>query len=363
VCIICPTHGEFWQTPHDHLVGGCKLCGYVQGGLKTRLTQEDFIIKAESIHGNKYDYSKVEYVNHKTKACIICPIHGEFWQTPNRHLHGQGCPSCGIEKQHNHPNLYTTEEYKEKIRQIHGDKYILDKVEYYNLFTKHIITCPIHGDFEALPTSLLQGHGCAKCAFEKNSQARLHSIEWFKERAIEIHGDKYDYSQVEYKGFKRKVTIKCNKCGHIFQQTPNGHIGKQGGCPKCRFSKLEMEMEKCLQQLNIEYIIQYPIGRQRLDFYLPRYNIAIECQGEQHFRNKFFFSHDKTKNEENYYKSLERDWRKWTKCQELGMDVLYYTRGEFLHESVWNMGIYNKNNTFSSIDDIIKYINDVCQKG
>ena len=49
-------------------------------------------------HNNKYDYSKVEYVNSSTKVCIICPEHGEFWQTPHKHLSGQGCPKCGGKK-------------------------------------------------------------------------------------------------------------------------------------------------------------------------------------------------------------------------------------------------------------------------
>ena len=60
-----------------------------------QLTTDKFIKKAKTIHGNKYDYSKVKYVNNHTKVCIICPIHGEFWQTPMKHLIGRGCPKCG----------------------------------------------------------------------------------------------------------------------------------------------------------------------------------------------------------------------------------------------------------------------------
>ena len=60
-----------------------------------RLTKEEFIEKARQVHGDKYDYSKVEYKNNKTKICIVCPIHGEFWQRPNDHLNGRGCDKCG----------------------------------------------------------------------------------------------------------------------------------------------------------------------------------------------------------------------------------------------------------------------------
>ena len=99
VCIICPDHGEFWQTPKDHLTGrGCPRCAYYYKGQKKANTKEGFIEKATEIHGNKYDYSKVEYVNNRTKVCIICSDHGEFWQTPANHLRGQGCPSCGREE-------------------------------------------------------------------------------------------------------------------------------------------------------------------------------------------------------------------------------------------------------------------------
>lgn len=90
VCIICPDHGEFWQTPSDHLNGkGCPQCAG-----NVRCDKDTFIEKAKHIHNDRYDYSKVEYVNAHTKVCIICPEHGEFWQTPNNHLNGNGCPLC-----------------------------------------------------------------------------------------------------------------------------------------------------------------------------------------------------------------------------------------------------------------------------
>ena len=101
VCIICPEHGEFWQTPDCHMRRGqgCPVCRYINSTKKIRekqgLSTEDFVKKAIKIHGNKYDYSKVEYANNETKVCIICPEHGEFWQTPHHHIAGSGCPICG----------------------------------------------------------------------------------------------------------------------------------------------------------------------------------------------------------------------------------------------------------------------------
>lgn len=113
VCIICPKHGEFWQTPSGHLSGkGCPKC-YKESRSSTT---EEFINKAREIHGNKYDYSKVNYVNAYTKVCIICPKHGEFWQIPANHLNGHGCPNCqGATKQYKF-NLLQEFESKYELR-------------------------------------------------------------------------------------------------------------------------------------------------------------------------------------------------------------------------------------------------------
>ena len=101
VCIICPKHGEFWQEARQHLSGrGCPECKRKKCGSSQKSNIKDFINKAKEVHGNKYDYSKVEYKNSKTKVCIICPEHGEFWQRPYVHLLGQGCPKCGNKKKH-----------------------------------------------------------------------------------------------------------------------------------------------------------------------------------------------------------------------------------------------------------------------
>ena len=122
-----------------------------------KLTLESFLERAEKIHNNKYDYSKVEYVNAKTKVCIICPKHGEFWQTPDNHLKGKGCAYCANVKK------ITTEEFIERAREVHGDKYDYSSSVYVNNKTKIKIICPIHGEFELTPNAHLQGRGCKKC--------------------------------------------------------------------------------------------------------------------------------------------------------------------------------------------------------
>ena len=112
----------------------------------------NFIEKAKAVHGDKYDYSKVEYVKAKEKVCIICQEHGEFWQTPNNHLRGEGCPFCYGSKK------LTTEEFISKAKQIHGNKYDYSNVNYVNKYTKVCIICPEHGEFWQKPSNHLKGN-------------------------------------------------------------------------------------------------------------------------------------------------------------------------------------------------------------
>ena len=117
--------------------------------MSKKLTKEEFIEKAKKLHGDKYDYSKVEYIDYLTKVCIICPKHGEFWQTPSNHLNktkSKGCLKCGIENT-NYKNTYTKEEFIEKAKTIHGNKYDYSKVEYLKSNKKICIICPKHGEF------------------------------------------------------------------------------------------------------------------------------------------------------------------------------------------------------------------------
>jgi len=154
VKIICPEHGEFEQKPVVHVQGyGCAKCS---GNVK--LTTEEFIKKAKKVHGDRYDYSKVNYTNNRNKIIIICSEHGEFKQAPQKHLNGQNCPTCtGNVK-------LTTADFIRKAKEKHGDKYDYSKTEYKTQKFKVIIICPEHGEFEQNPSAHLYGHGgCPKC--------------------------------------------------------------------------------------------------------------------------------------------------------------------------------------------------------
>jgi len=245
--------------------------------MSRKLTTEEFIQKAHKVHGNKFDYSKVIYVNNHTKVCIICPLHGEFYQTPNHHLRERGCDKCGG------TFTLTTESFIEKSKQVHGNKYDYSKTIYKGCFEKVYIICPEHGEFWQAPHSHLRKQGCSKCVgLNKKSTDEFIII------SNKVHGDKYDYSKVVYINNHTKVCIICPKHGEFWQR-PQDHLNWHG-CPKCNYSKGELQIEKWLTEHSIKHIPQYKFdeckNKRKLafDFYLSDYNLCIEYDGEQHFK-------------------------------------------------------------------------------
>jgi hypothetical protein len=216
VKIICPEHGVFEQVASNHLSGGCVNCP------RKKSTTEKFIKKAIKLHGDKYDYSLVNYISAVDKVQIICAEHGVFEQVASTHLSGSGCVKCS-------KNVITKKQFIEKAREVHGDKYDYSLVDYINSSTKVKIICPEHGEFEHLPSPHLRGAtGCKKCSLYK----RTRTAEQFIEKAREVHGDKYDYSMVEYIRSSTKVKIICPQHGE-FEQTPRGHLCGGHGCNDC----------------------------------------------------------------------------------------------------------------------------------
>ena len=222
-------------------------------------------LKAREIHGWKYDYSKVDYKDSHTKVCIICPIHGKFWQKPDNHLNGWGCKKCGNISA-SHKTRKTTEE--------------------------------------------------------------------FIKRAKEVHGDKYDYSKVDYKNDRTKICIICHEKdkngkehGEFFQ-TPNNHY--KYGCYKCSESHLETDIARVLDNNNIIFEREKTFDWLKyednlyLDFYLPEYNVAIECQGIQHFVPTGFGCKNNQKIQEMFNKNKKRDSAKEKLCLEHNIKILYY---------------------------------------
>lgn len=226
VSIRCREHGDFQQTPNSHLHGsGCPKCGSLQ------LNTERFIAKAKEVHGDIYDYSQVVYTNNAAKVTIVCPTHGAFQQSASGHMRGNGCPKCAAAAKGEHLRARAAEDFVRAARAVHGDKYDYSKVVYETSHTKVEIVCPKHGGFLQVPNSHLNGSGCPKCGVaHRASKLRSMKAE-FVDKARAVHGDKYDYSAVDYYRALTKVEIVCPTHGS-FLQTPASHLSGYG-CVKC----------------------------------------------------------------------------------------------------------------------------------
>jgi len=168
VQIICPTHGEFWQTPSNHLYGfGCMGCCVSDRADRRRLSLEEFLKRAKEQHGDRYDYSEVEYNNRDSKITVVCPEHGPFKVRLAGHLGGVGCTLCDyLAGKNNGSTQITTEQFVEKARSVHGDLYAYENTVYSKSTNKVCITCDIHGDFWQLPNNHLRGMKCLRCVRE-----------------------------------------------------------------------------------------------------------------------------------------------------------------------------------------------------
>jgi len=196
------------------------------GKFSIKLTTEEFISKSNKVHGNKYDYSLVEYTGSKNKVVIVCPKHGEFTQQAGSHMKGIGCPKCGISRVKEKISL-SHEEFISRCKEVHGDVYDYSRSIYINNRTKVVIVCPKHGEFTQQAGSHMKGIGCPVCSGMKKL-----TTEEFISKANKVHGNKYDYSLVEYINNHTKVKIIC-PIHDEFNQTPNAHISQKQGCYHC----------------------------------------------------------------------------------------------------------------------------------
>jgi hypothetical protein len=190
-----------------------------------KYTSDEIIKKFKKIHNNKYIYDKFVYDGIKIKSLIGCPIHGYFLQTPDSHIQGQGCLKCGGKEK------LSINEFIDRSNLVHNNKYNYDKFVYANIHNKSIIVCPIHGDFLQKPINHLNGHGCLKCGINNIKDGLKSNIEEFINKANIKHNFKFDYSEFIYKRSCNKGYIICPVHGK-FQQTPNNHLVSLG-CPKC----------------------------------------------------------------------------------------------------------------------------------
>lgn len=320
-----------------------------------KITIEEKINKIKKIHKDKYDLSKTN-LNAKMhdKNIVICPIHGEFSITLGNFIyHKQGCSKCAKEK-----DLIPLEQIQQECSEKYGNIYEYDWSCYKNKHTKIPITCSEHGFFYMdMFHHLTCVQGCPKCGREKANNKLRDSFDDFCAKAHKVHGETFVYDETTYKYNKDKIKITCKKCGHTFEQLPRRHLDGDG-CPICNknISKLENNLEYFFKNNNIEYIPQWTTSYLKekrvpktIDFYLPKYNIAIECQGIQHFCQVHYFR-DKL----DY--TVNNDMFKFNKCTENNVKVLYYLPKKFYKKitesNPFKNTIYSQNNIFWSIDKL-----------
>jgi len=212
-----------------------------------KLTKEEFIERSKKIHGNKYDYSLVDYINNNTKVKIIClKCNKIFEQTPNNHLNGKGCKKCRKTK-----HKMSTIEFIARVKEIWGDVYDYNLVEYNNLNDNIKIICKIHGVFKQKPKDHLRGCGCRQCGIDKTRKLKIMSWDDVLTKFKKIYGNEYDYSESVYLSMNYPIAIICKNHG-IFYMLPKYHL-HNGGCPKCSRQKMIITKTKKIENVLLDF--------------------------------------------------------------------------------------------------------------
>ena len=359
--ILCNKCNHSFQIlPNNHLRGkGCKKCANKLNAIKRMKPLEQFIMESNKVHKDEnnlpiYDYSLVDYKSTHKKVIIICKSHGNFLQTPSDHLSNKGCNKCGIidraKKQ-----TFTKEEFIERAIEIHNNEYDYSKVNYINSQTQIIISCnKCKYIFNQSPNSHLQGRGCDKCAHIINHENQKLTKDEITERGKETHGDKFDYSLVNYININTPIKIKCNKCYNIFEQLVANHIKQNKGCPFCDCRITEKILHDYLKSIypNIikEFKQKWCKSKKYLPFdeCIPELNIIIELDGLQHFKQVMNWKSPEENQKTDKYKMKCANENKYCVIRIIQIDVLY-NKYNWKEELLNNIEKIKKNNIIQNI--------------
>lgn len=285
--------------------------------MSKRLTTSEFIDKCIKIHGDTYDYSKVEYVKGNVDVEIICKVHGKFLQKAIDHSTGRGCKKC---KHDNHRKsiTLTQEKFLQKAKNKHNNFYDYSNAIYIANRFKIEIICPAHGSFIQNACNHLTGSGCPECKKITLGKLKRSNTEEFIKKSNVTHFNFYDYSQVNYTTVLNPVKIICPKHG-IFTQRPNDHLNGKG-CSSCSQSYPELYIEKILKEYSINFIKndRKLIKPYEIDFYISDKNLGIEYHGN------YFHSERNGEKDKHYHLN------KTTKCNTKGVQLIQIFEHEFL---------------------------------
>uniref|UniRef100_A0A6C0D5K7 Uncharacterized protein n=1 Tax=viral metagenome TaxID=1070528 RepID=A0A6C0D5K7_9ZZZZ len=290
ITVICNIHGDFIIRAQYHKNGrGCQKCSKENKIQYNKHNKDIFIENAIQKWGNKFDYSKVDYIDSNNKVIVICKKHGEIEIFPPNHLN-YGCGACGRET--NKRNIELKEkcktEFISKANNIHKNIYDYSSSEYQDAITKVIVICKKHGEFKITPNNHLRGRGCPDCGLEASKISKLKSLEEYQPEFIKLYGDKYDYSSVVWEGGSKPITVICKKHGE-FHILPYLHkIGKE--CQKCsnRYSGISIDWLLFMEKRHLteiqharnlgEFVI--PDTRYKADGYIKSSNTIFEFHGD-----------------------------------------------------------------------------------
>ena len=323
--IGCPIHK--WVTvssPSNFLRSdGCPKCS----NDRRKVTWKEFLERANEHYNGTMEFTKPENFASKSIVhykCLKCGMEGDV--TSSILMRGVIHKSCV-----KGTNMLSHEKFLDRVKKAIGDEYDFSKATYNGVWNEVLIGCPKHGWFKAKPVNLFRGFGCRKCYDEKihnsPSPKRLNTDE-FISRAEAVHGKgRYEYVSL-YEGAKKRISFKCKVCGHTTACIAENHLAGRG-CRFCASSKMEQEAMTAMDKAGIKYVPQYRIGKQYLDFYLPEYNAAVECQGEQHLNEKFIFKRQNIR-QHSLTQTISRDVKKAGMCKNDGITLFYYIQQEFM---------------------------------
>ena len=372
--ITCKEHGDFTLSEIRYGLDKipCPVC-YEQNKRNTR--NSEYLSRLKEKYGDTYTWLTTDFGDYYTDYVeFICPKHGVVKQTlcvllNSEDEDGYACSRCRRERS-SEKLSYTLEEAISQAKSLESCKYydfsLIKKWE--GVKSKYKFKCKKHGEvFEQSFDCLFQDHnGCKKCNAEYMHDRDALTAEEFIEKARKIHGNKYDYSKVEYYNYKTKVCIICPKHGE-FWQTPYNHLSGKG-CRKCHESTLETKIRVLLEDNGIEYVQEKSLrdltdkilegsGRrpQRVDFFLPKYNVCIECQGQQHFTPTKFNTKMLTETAEKNYKiAVTMDKFKYESLIEGNYDIIYFTKASSISQDT--SGWYSDKKCFCDTDSVLSYL-------
>lgn len=317
----CGSHGNFSILPYRFKKIGCPKCRWSRLGNNKKVSIEDFTTRANIVHSNFYEYSKVKFEKISDIGLIICPIHGEFNQKLSNHLSGQGCPVCGKRKAVD--QLRTKLEVLFNFEIFSNYRLLSKKKESYVDTDKLIFECSLHGTFEKTVHNIKLNQGCPKCKSSDIGLSRRYSELEFLNLITLSPG--VEYVSGSFTRVIDPVKFKCSTHGSF--EINKGYYGIQNTviCPACNTSSLEAEVLFYLNSIGVKYLLHYRpewLDGKEIDIFIPELNVGIEINGSYWHSDKF---------KDKWY-----HFEKWDLCNQNNIRLLN------IWEHYWKIDIRKK---------------------